>query len=164
MSQTNGKGSFTGMGVGATAAVAIVICCAAPGAHREPREPLPGERRERRAGVARSVITGIALGFREVFDPEKRDTIVIEQEAPADPIEPQKIELHLDPVDPRDSTAVYRPWLDQDGDPDHGPTSAPTHTAPPPPEGAHSPAPEPPAPGVPDDESGTADPMLGFGF
>lgn len=30
MTQTNGKGSFTGVGVGATAAVAIVICCAAP--------------------------------------------------------------------------------------------------------------------------------------
>jgi len=29
MSETNGKGSFTGVGFGATAAVAMVICCAA---------------------------------------------------------------------------------------------------------------------------------------
>lgn len=30
MNQTKGKGSFTGVGLGATAAVAMVICCAAP--------------------------------------------------------------------------------------------------------------------------------------
>lgn len=30
MNQTKGKGSFTGVGLGATAAVAVVLCCAGP--------------------------------------------------------------------------------------------------------------------------------------
>jgi hypothetical protein len=59
-------------------------------------------------------MTGIALGLRDVFDPErKRDTIAIEQEAPAEPLEPQRYEVRLN-TSPRDGQAIYRPWVGDD--------------------------------------------------
>ena len=73
------------------------------------REPPP------RAGVGRALLTGIAMGLREVFDPEPKERTVVEQEAPGEPTEPQRLELHLDPFDPCESFAVYRPWLEGGG-------------------------------------------------
>ena len=62
-----------------------------------------------------ALLTGIALGLRDVFDPEKkRDTIAIEQEAPGEPEGPQRYEVHLN-RSPRDAQAVYRPWVEKDG-------------------------------------------------
>ena len=62
-----------------------------------------------------ALLTGIALGLRDVFDPEKkRDTIAIEQEAPGEPESPQRYEVHLN-RSPRDAQAVYRPWVEEDG-------------------------------------------------
>jgi hypothetical protein len=64
-----------------------------------------------------ALLTGIALGLRDVFDPEKkRDTIAIEQEAPGEPEGPQRYEIRLN-SSPRDGQAIYRPWVD-DEDPD----------------------------------------------
>jgi hypothetical protein len=61
-----------------------------------------------------ALLTGIALGLRDVFDPEKkRDTIAIEQEAPGEPEEPQRYEVHLN-RSPRDAQAIYRPWVEED--------------------------------------------------
>ncbi|HEX2117781.1 MAG TPA: hypothetical protein VHF91_01240 [Acidimicrobiales bacterium] len=61
-----------------------------------------------------ALLTGIALGLRDVFDPEKkRDTIAIEQEAPTEPDEPQEYEIRL-AASPRDSQAIYRPWVKDD--------------------------------------------------
>ncbi len=61
-----------------------------------------------------ALLTGIALGLRDVFDPEKkRDTIAIEQEAPGEPEGPQRYEVHLN-RSPRDAQAVYRPWVEGD--------------------------------------------------
>ncbi len=68
-----------------------------------------------RAGVGRALLTGIAMGLREVFDPEPKERTVVEQEAPGEPTEPQRLELHLDPFDPCESFAVYRRWLDDRG-------------------------------------------------
>ena len=65
-----------------------------------------------RPGVGRALLTGIAMGLREVFDPEPKERTVVEQEAPGEPTEPQRLELHLDPLDPCESFAVYRPWID----------------------------------------------------
>jgi len=73
------------------------------------RDPTP------RAGAGRALLTGIAMGLREVFDPEPKERSVIEQEAPGQPTEPQRLEVHLDPFDPCESFAVYRPWLDEGG-------------------------------------------------
>ena len=61
-----------------------------------------------------ALLTGIALGLRDVFDPEKkRDAIAIEQEAPGEPDGPQRYEIRLN-SSPRDAQAIYRPWVDHD--------------------------------------------------
>ena len=71
--------------------------------------PRPPPRKARTATGA--LLTGIALGLRDVFDPEKkRDTIAIEQEAPSEPEGPQQYEVHLN-GSPRDAQAIYRPWV-----------------------------------------------------
>ena len=84
-----------------------------PGAGRE-HAPPP------RPGVGRALLTGIAMGLREVFDPEPKERTVVEQEAPGEPTEPQRLELHLDPMDPCESFAVYRPWLEDGAHPTRG--------------------------------------------
>ena len=76
-----------------------------------------------RAPVTGALMAGIALGLRDVFEPEYHDRIAVEQPAPGQPLEPQKYEVHLDPVAPESSFAIYRPWLEDD-DPD-GPRAAP---------------------------------------
>jgi hypothetical protein len=74
--------------------------------------PTPPKVPPKRARTATgALLTGIALGLRDVFDPEKKnDTIAIEQEAPAEPEGPQRYEIHLK-ASPRDSQAIYRPWV-----------------------------------------------------
>jgi hypothetical protein len=64
-----------------------------------------------------ALLTGIALGLRDVFDPEKKkDPVAIEQVAPTEPDGPKEWEIHLR-ASPRDSQAVYRPWVrDDDGE------------------------------------------------
>ena len=76
--------------------------------------PRPPPRKARTATGA--LLTGIALGLRDVFDPEKkRDTIAIEQEAPGEPVDPQRYEVRLN-GSPRDAQAIYRPWVAEEGD------------------------------------------------
>jgi hypothetical protein len=71
----------------------------------------------RRHGVTGALMAGIAMGLRDVFEPDLHDRIAIEQPAPEQPLEPQKYEVHLDPVAPESSFAIYRPWVDEaDGD------------------------------------------------
>jgi len=80
----------------------------------EPRLPPPPPRKARTAAGA--LLTGIALGLRNVFDPEKKnDTIAIEQEAPSEPDGPQRYEIRLN-GSPRDARAVYRPWVEPGGE------------------------------------------------
>ena len=75
------------------------------------RRPAPVPPRKARTATG-ALLTGIALGLRDVFDPErKRDTIAIEQEAPGEPEGPQRYEVKLN-GSPRDAQAVYRPWVD----------------------------------------------------
>jgi hypothetical protein len=74
--------------------------------------PRPPVRKARTATGA--LLTGIALGLRDIFDPEKkRDTIAIEQEAPGEPEGPQRYEIRLN-GSPRDGQAIYRPWVEGD--------------------------------------------------
>jgi hypothetical protein len=78
--------------------------------------PLPKVPPRRARTATGAILTGIALGLRDVFDPEKKnDTIAIEQEAPAEPDGPQLYEIRLK-ASPRDSQAIYRPWVNEDGD------------------------------------------------
>ena len=80
----------------------------------QPSVPRPPPKKARTATGA--LLTGIALGLRDVFDPEKKvDTIAIEQEAPAEPDEPQEYEIRLN-GSPRDAQAIYRPWVNEEDD------------------------------------------------
>ena len=83
----------------------------------KPTPPVPRPPAKKARTATGALLTGIALGLRDVFDPEKkRDTIAIEQEAPGEPEGPQRYEIRLN-SSPRDSQAVYRPWVDGE-DPD----------------------------------------------
>ncbi len=88
---------------------------APPPAERAPAEREVGEGRKRT--VTGALMAGIALGLREVFEPEHHDRTAIEQPAPEQPDEPQRYEIHLDPVAPEASFAIYRPWLEGEGQP-----------------------------------------------
>jgi hypothetical protein len=74
--------------------------------------PLPRPPAKKARTATGALLTGIALGLRDIFDPEKkRDTIAIEQEAPGEPEGPQRYEIRLN-SSPRDAQAIYRPWVD----------------------------------------------------
>jgi hypothetical protein len=78
--------------------------------------PAPKVPPKRARTATGAILTGIALGLRDVFDPEKKnDTIAIEQEAPAEPEGPQVYEIRLK-SSPRDSRAIYRPWVKEEGE------------------------------------------------
>ncbi len=81
----------------------------------KPQQPVPRVPPRKARTATGALLTGIALGLRDVFDPEKKvDTIAIEQEAPAEPDEPQEYEVHLN-GSPRDAQAIYRPWVAEEG-------------------------------------------------
>ena len=67
--------------------------------------------RWRRRTAAGAVLASVARGLQQVFDPERKERVVIEQEAPARPDDPEPVELHFDPESPRASFVVLRPWL-----------------------------------------------------
>jgi hypothetical protein len=77
--------------------------------------PLPRVPPRKARTATGALLTGIALGLRDVFDPEKkRDTIAIEQEA-SEPEGPQEYEIRLN-GSPRDAQAIYRPWVGEEDD------------------------------------------------
>ena len=77
--------------------------------------PAPPPRKKPRTATG-ALMAGVALGLQQVFDPEKKkDPVAIEQEAPGEPVGPQRYEVKLN-GSPRDSQAVYRPWVDDDED------------------------------------------------
>ncbi len=55
--------------------------------------------------AAGAVAASMALGLQQVFDPAKKDTVAIEQEAPSQPHDPGGVDLHFDPND-REATYV----------------------------------------------------------
>jgi hypothetical protein len=80
----------------------------------KPAPPVPRPPAKKARTATGALLTGIALGLRDVFDPEKkRDTIAIEQEAPGEPEGPQRYEIRLN-GSPRDGQAIYRPWVDEE--------------------------------------------------
>ncbi len=82
----------------------------------KPQKPVPRVPPKKARTATGALLTGIALGLRDVFDPEKKvDTVAIEQEAPAEPDEPQEYEIRLN-GSPRDAQAIYRPWVNEEGD------------------------------------------------
>ncbi len=100
-------------------------------------EPADGEARPRgeagggrKRSVTGALMAGIAMGFRDVFERESNDRTAIEQPAPEQPLEPQKYEIHLDPVAPESSFAIYRPWIDGEVDGEGDDAAAPPLTPP----------------------------------
>ncbi|HEX7277401.1 MAG TPA: hypothetical protein VF244_08515 [Acidimicrobiales bacterium] len=79
----------------------------------------------RKRSVTGALMAGIAMGFRDVFERESNDRTAIEQPAPEQPLEPQKYEIHLDPVAPESSFAIYRPWIDGEAEGDEAREAAP---------------------------------------
>jgi hypothetical protein len=74
----------------------------------------PAEAGPRAPDWRRSTATGVLLtcvvrGLQQVFEPERKERIVIEQGAPGEPDRAPPLELHLDPDSPRASFVVYRP-------------------------------------------------------
>ena len=84
----------------------------------KPAAPLPKPPPRKARTATGALLTGIALGLRDVFDPEKKkDTIAIDHEA-SEPEGPQEYESRLN-GSPRDAQAIYRPGV---GDEEEGPS------------------------------------------
>lgn len=84
---------------------------------RPPTPPVPRVPPRKARTATGALLTGIALGLRDVFDPEKKkDAIAIEQEA-SEPEGPQEYEIRLN-GSPRDAQAIYRPWVGEDDTPE----------------------------------------------
>jgi hypothetical protein len=62
----------------------------------------------RRGSVAGAILTGVAMGLAEVFEPDLKDRAPIVIEA-RDPSEPRAVELDLDFDDPAASVVTYHP-------------------------------------------------------
>jgi hypothetical protein len=67
--------------------------------------------RWRRRTATGALLTSIARGLQQVFDPERKERVVVEQEAPTPPEKLEPLELHFDPESPQASFVVLRPWL-----------------------------------------------------
>jgi hypothetical protein len=82
-------------------------------------EPRPVDKWRRNTATG-ALTAALALGMQQVFDPEKRDTIGIEQEAPAKPLDPdEKVELRFDPLNSHGNVVVvHAPKPDEHPPPD----------------------------------------------
>ena len=58
--------------------------------------------------MAGAILTGVAMGLAEVFEPDLKDRAPIVIEA-REPTEPRPVELALDFEDPAASVVTYRP-------------------------------------------------------
>jgi hypothetical protein len=79
-----------------------------PGTEPTERAEVRPVDRWRRNTATGAITAALAFGFQQVFDPEKKDTIGIEQEAPTRPVDPDKFELHFDPISSRATSVVVR--------------------------------------------------------
>ena len=80
-------------------------------------EPRPVDKWRRNTATG-ALTAALALGFQQVFDPEKKDTIGIEQEAPSQPADPdEKVELRFDPLNSHGNTVVVHAPRSADEDP-----------------------------------------------
>lgn len=70
--------------------------------HAEPRR-VDKWRRDTATGA---VTAAFALGMRHVFEPERGDTVAIEQEAPTKPVDRDKVEIRFDPLNSRGTVVV----------------------------------------------------------
>jgi hypothetical protein len=72
-----------------------------------------------------SVLTAVAFGLKEVFEPERKEPAVV-METSGDPPKDLPVEAKLEQLGPRQSSVMVRPWLlatgegDTDGAADEG--------------------------------------------
>ncbi len=78
------------------------------GAHHE--RPVDRWRQNTASGA---VVAAFALGFRNAFDPERKDTIGVEQPASTDPVDSEGVELRFDPLSASETVVVVRPPADE---------------------------------------------------
>jgi hypothetical protein len=67
--------------------------------------------RSRRAFGAGALMTAVALGLQEVFDPRDDDEIILEVDLAGEPHDDQPVTLDYDPHSAARSRAHVRPWL-----------------------------------------------------
>ena len=56
------------------------------------------------------------LGMHKAIYGDTEDEIVMVIEADGEPLDPEELEVHIDPEDPDASTVTVRPWLHDDAD------------------------------------------------
>ncbi len=81
----------------------------------------PAERRVerwRQSAAAGAVAASMTYGLQQVFDPERKDTVAVEQEAPGEPDDPGAVDLHFDPTDSTRSYVVVRPPPEEPEEPE----------------------------------------------
>jgi hypothetical protein len=67
----------------------------------------------RRRSVTGVLLTGIALGLREVLEP-KKDQPAIVAEVPGEPPGEKALDVSVDTIRPAESVVLVRPWLLQE--------------------------------------------------
>jgi hypothetical protein len=77
-------------------------------------DPRPVDR-WRRSTASGAVTAAFALGLQHVFDPERAETIAIEQEAPSMPVDQDRVELRFDPLSSSGSVVVVHRRDDNGG-------------------------------------------------
>lgn len=75
------------------------------GPRRRPDEPVTKVSQWRRRSALGAVLTGMALGLQEVFDPEEERSIVIEVDADGEPLD-LPVQMFLDPDSPAGSLCI----------------------------------------------------------
>ena len=76
-----------------------------------PPEPDGHPARPRRS-LPSSLIGAAMLGMHRVIYGDTEPDIQIVVDADGEPPEPEKLEVHLDPDDPDESTVTVRPWIE----------------------------------------------------
>ena len=77
-----------------------------------PEEPGNPARHTRSLGV--QLMGAAMLGLHKAIYGDTEDEIVMVVEADGEGIDPEELEVHIDPDDPDASTVIFRPWLHED--------------------------------------------------
>jgi hypothetical protein len=79
--------------------------------HSHPAAPTAGRARWRHGAVAGGLLTGLALGLQEVFDPPPEEEIVLEIDVDGPPPPDQAVRFVMISGVPTASRIILRPWL-----------------------------------------------------
>jgi hypothetical protein len=80
----------------------------------------------RRRSVTGAILTGFALGLKQVLEPEREEPAVVMQVS-GEPVRDLAVDAQLNDLQPSESVVTVRPWLLNGYHPDDatGPTPAP---------------------------------------